>query len=80
MQVLLADTTIINRIMPIESEFPWTPHSSPPPVAMYRRVYKEYVLASDTAHVLYLRLREGYSVDDVVKLYVMVWSMWSSCM
>ena len=38
---------------------------------MYRRQYKEYMLASGLAHVLYMRLHEGYSVDDVFKQYVL---------
>lgn len=69
-QVLLAETSVINRIQPIESSFPWCPRSPSPPLAMYRRHYKEYMLASSLGHVLYMRLHEGYNVDDVVKLYV----------
>jgi hypothetical protein len=68
--VLLAETAFINRVVPISSVFPWDSQAPPPPVAIYRRMYKEYMLQSDLMHVLYLRLREGYGVDDVFKLYV----------
>lgn len=70
-QVLLAETTFINRVVPISSSFPWDSSAPPPPVPIYRRLYKEYMLQSDLMHVLYLRLREGYGVDDVIKLYAL---------